>query len=128
MPKQIKSTKINVVEIDADGEVLGRLAVRAAIILRQKDTPGFLPYLMPTQKVIVYNTDKIRVTGRKYEDKIYYHHSGYPGGLKETPLKDELERDSREVVRRAIYGMLPKNKLRDKIIRNLTLFKEQIDK
>lgn len=118
--------KVKTIEIDAKGQILGRLAVNVANILREKDKAGFAPHLLPHQKVNVYNADKIRVTGTKLETKIYRRHSGYPGGLKEEPLKAVFQKDSREVVRRAVYGMLPKNKLRDKIIRNLTIFRGEL--
>lgn len=110
-------------KIDAKNRILGRLAVETAILLRGKHKPNYLPYLDQGDKVIVFNTDKIKVTGRKLKQKIYRHHSGYLGHLKETPLEKLLERDSREVIRRAVYNMLPKNKLRDKMIRRLILYK-----
>lgn len=118
-----KKTKRDPVELDASGQILGRLASHLAILLREKDRAGFAPHLQPSQKVIVYNTDRIRVSGNKLEAKIYRRHSGYPGGLKEEPLKTVFAKDSRRALRRAVYGMLPKNRLRDKIIRNLALLK-----
>ncbi len=109
--------------IDASDQILGRLAVKAANLLRGKDKPSYLPYLDKGDNVIITNTDKIKVSGKKLKNKIYFRYSGYPGGLKETRLEDALEKDSREVVRKAIYGMLPKNKLRDKMIKKLRLYK-----
>lgn len=109
--------------IDAKQKILGRLAVEAANLLRGKHKPTFRPYLDEGDIVTVINTDKIRFSGRKMKQKIYYHHSGYPGGLQETSLEKLMEKDSRQVVRRAVYGMLPKNKLRDRIIKKLKLFK-----
>ncbi len=109
--------------IDATNKILGRLAVEIANLLRGKNKSDFVPYLDKGDEVIVINTDKIRVTGQKLKKKIYYRHSGYPGGLKETKLEQALEQDSREVIRKAVYGMLPKNKLRDKIIKKLKLYK-----
>jgi large subunit ribosomal protein L13 len=109
--------------IDATNKILGRLAVEVANLLRGKNKTDFVPYLDKGDEVVIINTDKIKVTGRKLKQKIYYRHSGYPGGLKETRLEEALEKDSREVVRKAIYGMLPKNKLRDKIIKKLKLYK-----
>jgi len=109
--------------IDATNKILGRLAVEVANLLRGKNKANFVPYLVQGDEVVVINTDKIKVTGRKMKQKIYYNHSGYPGGLKETRLEEAMEKDSRQVIRRAVYGMLPKNKLRDKIIKKLKLYK-----
>ena len=111
--------------IDATNMILGRLAVEIANLLRGKHRPDFVPYLNKGDDVIVTNTDKIRVTGQKLKKKIYYHHSGYPGGIKEIKLEEFLKKDSREVIRKAVYGMLPKNKLRDKVIKKLTLYKKE---
>ena len=113
-------------KIDAAGKILGRLAVEAAVFLRGRNEAKYLPYLEPKNQVTVFNTDKIKVTGKKMKQKIYYRHSSYPGGLKEESLEKLFARDSREVLKRAVYGMLPKNKLRDKIIKNLKLYKEGI--
>ena len=115
-------------KIDAKNQILGRLAVQVANLLRGKNKPEFVPYMEIGDEVLVYNTDKIRLTGKKEDQKIYYHHSGYPGGIKEVPFKMAMEKDSREVIKKAVYGMLPKNKLRDKIIKKLKLQKEEIDK
>jgi large subunit ribosomal protein L13 len=109
--------------LDATNKILGRLAVELANLLRGKNKPDFVPYADRGDEVVVINTDKIKVTEQKLKKKIYYRHSGYPGGLKETPLEKVLEKDSREVVRKAVYGMLPKNKLRDKMINKLKLYK-----
>ncbi len=112
-------------KIDATNKILGRLAVEIANLLRGKNKPNFVPYLDVGDKVIVINTDKIKVTGRKMKQKIYYRHSGYPGGIKATRLEEAMEKDSRQVIRKAVYGMLPKNKLRDKIIKKLKLYKKE---
>ena len=109
--------------IDATDKILGRLAVEVANLLRGKGKTSFVPYLDVGDNVVITNTDKIRVTGRKLKQKIYYRHSGYPGGIKEEVLEDLLKRDSRKVIRAAVYGMLPKNKLRDRIIKKLELYK-----
>lgn len=106
-------------KIDATNEVLGRLATRVAILLRGKDKPNFDPARLSGNKVIVYNTDQIHTTGKKMAQKKYRHHSGYPGGLKEETLQRLFTRDSREVLRRAVLGMLPKNRLRSRMIKNL---------
>lgn len=110
-------------KIDANNKILGRLAVEVANLLRGKNKTNFVPYLDQGDQVIITNTDKIKVTGRKMKDKIYYRHSGYPGGIKEITLGEAIKKDSREVIRKAVYGMLPKNKLRNKVIKKLKLFK-----
>lgn len=110
-------------QIDASGKILGRVAVQAANFLRGKNSPKFLPRITPENIVTITNTDKIRVTGKKMNQKSYFRHSSYPGGLKEEALWKIFERDSREVVKRAVYGMLPRNRTRDKIIKNLKLYK-----
>ncbi|KPJ54938.1 50S ribosomal protein L13 [Parcubacteria bacterium DG_72] len=105
--------------IDAKGKVLGRLATQIAGLLRGKQKPDFAPNKDIGDIVVVKSIDKIRVTGKKYTDKIYYRHSGYLGGLKETTYKKMFERNPSEVLKKAVYGMLPKNKLRDKQIKRL---------
>lgn len=112
--------------VDATGKILGRLAVQAAVFLRGKNQAAFVPYLTPCNQVIIFNTDKIRLTGKKAKQKIYSRHTGYPKGLRQESLEKLLIRDSREVIRLAVYGMLPKNRTRDKIIKNLKLFKGEI--
>jgi len=100
-------------KIDAANKVLGRLAVEIALLLRGKDKPGYLPNRDMGDFVTIKNSDKILVTGNKADQKIYYHHSGYMGGLKEVPFKKIFKRNPSEVIRKAVYGMMPKNKLRD---------------
>jgi len=112
--------------LDAAGKILGRLAVEAAVLLRGRNKATWLPRLTPTNKVVIFNTDKIKVSGKKLEQKIYRRHTGYPGGLREESLEKLLARDSRKVVKRAVYGMLPRNRTRDKTIRNLSLYKGEI--
>lgn len=114
--------------IDAKGKILGRLAVEVANLLRGKGKTDFVSNLIKGDEVVVFNTDKIAVTGNKMKNKIYYRHSGYPGGIKGINFEDSIKKDSRQVIRKAVYGMLPKNKLRNKIIRNLKLFKGEIEK
>ncbi|MBI2121909.1 MAG: 50S ribosomal protein L13 [Candidatus Sungbacteria bacterium] len=109
--------------IDAANQILGRLATRVAVLLRGKDRPDFDPARFSDNKVAVHNTDKMRVTGKKMPQKKYRRHSGYPGGLKEEALERLFARDSREVLRRAVLGMLPKNRLRSRWIKNLILRK-----
>lgn len=118
-------TPVLVVEIDVTGEVLGRIATKIATILRGKNKPAFRPYKIVGDKVLVINASKIMVTGRKMEDKIYYKHTGYLGHLKAETLKDVMHRDPSEVLRRAVYGMLPDNKLRDLLMKNLVIKNEE---
>ena len=97
--------------VDAEGETLGRLATRIADVLRGKDKPTFTPHVDTGDFVVVVNADKIHVTGKKLEQKRYYRHSGYPGGLRSRTLAEQLERQPTEVIRRAVKGMLPRNRL-----------------
>lgn len=109
--------------IDATEKILGRLAVEIAILLRGKDKPDYAPYLDMGQEVVVVNTSRIKVTGKKAESKKYYRHSGYPGGIKEITYKRLFARDPNEILRKAVYGMLPRNKLRAKMMKRLKLYK-----
>ena len=97
--------------VDADGVVLGRLASEVAKILRGKHKPMFAPHMDTGDHVIVVNAAGVRMTGTKADQKIYYRHSGYPGGLKSRTLREQLERRPTEVIRSAVRGMLPKNRL-----------------
>jgi large subunit ribosomal protein L13 len=97
--------------VDAEGKTLGRLATQIADTLRGKGKPEYTPHVDTGDFVVVVNAEKIAVTGNKLDDKIYYRHSGYPGGLKERPLRDELARRPTEVLRKAVKGMLPRNRL-----------------
>jgi large subunit ribosomal protein L13 len=110
--------------VDATDQVLGRLATRVARVLIGKDKPAFTPYLDSGDHVIVINADKIRMTGNKIEQKVYYSHSGYPGGLKEVPVKRVRETRPEWVVREAIVGMLPKNKLRARRAKKLRVYRD----
>lgn len=111
-------------KFNADGEILGRLATKVAIVLRGKDSADFSPNMPDlSRKVIVFNIDKLKFTGNKLENKKYFAYSGYPGGIRERTLEESMERDSREVFKLAVYGMLPKNRLRAKFMVNLKLFK-----
>ena len=114
-------------KINAKNKVLGRLAVKIANLLRGKNKPEFLPYKDNGDGVLLYNTDKVILTGKKSKQKIYYHHSGYPGGIKEITFEKAMKDDSRKVLRKAVYGMMPKNRLRNQIIKKLKLYKEKID-
>ncbi|HHE76652.1 MAG TPA: 50S ribosomal protein L13 [Candidatus Parcubacteria bacterium] len=105
--------------IDADGKPLGRLAAEIAVILRGKNEPDFAPNKDEGCFVIVKNIKRIKLTGRKMDSKAYYRHSGYPGGLKRVPMKKVFEKDPGEVLKKAVFGMLPKNRLRAKQIKRL---------
>lgn len=111
--------------IDATDKILGRIATEAAFVLRGKNSAAFEPHILSGNKVTITNTDRVRVTGTKMTTKLYRQHSGYPGGLSEEKLEDLMKRDSRRVLRIAVMGMLPKNRLRAKMIRNLELFKQE---
>lgn len=108
--------------IDAANRVLGRLATEIAVLLRGKNKPDFAPNKDMGDFVTVRNFSKIRITGKKFEQKIYYRHTGYLGGLKEVPLKKLFEKDPAEVLKKAVFGMLPKNKLRAKQIKRLRIY------
>jgi len=97
--------------IDADGQILGRLATRAARLLTGKDKPIYTPFLDTGDHVIIINAEKVRLTGKKLTDKMYRHHTGYPGGLRETAAGMLLSKDPGKLVREAVFGMLPKTKL-----------------
>ncbi len=112
-------------KINAKNKILGRLAVEIANLLRGKGKVEFVPYKDVGDKVVVINSDKLKFTGQKLKKKIYYRHSGYLGGIKERPLEKAMEKDSREVLRQAVYGMLPKNKLRDILIKKLEIYKQE---
>lgn len=108
--------------IDADGVVLGKLAVRVAVILRGKDKPIFHPAVDTGDRVIVVNAGKVHLTGKKMTDKMYYTHSLYPGGLKATPYGELLKKDPERVVKKAVRLMLPKNRLARQILGNLKVY------
>lgn len=114
-----KQTKRETHIIDAAGKPLGRIATQIAILLRGKHKPQYQPHLDIGDFVVVKNVDKIRLTGKKFDKKVYYRHSGYLGGLKEIPLKKLFEKDPSLVLKKAVWGMLPKNKLRAKMIKRL---------
>jgi len=97
--------------IDADGVILGEVATKAAVLLRGKHKPMWAPHMDVGDYVIIVNAAKVAVTGKKRSDKIYYRHSGYPGGLKSPTFEDVMAKDPRRVIEHAIKGMLPKNAL-----------------
>jgi large subunit ribosomal protein L13 len=108
--------------IDADGEILGRLASKVATVLLGKHKPTFTPGVAVGDGVIVINASKIRVTGKKMTEKMYYRHSGYPGGLKSISLRDQLAKHPDRVIRAAVWGMLPHNKRGKSIIKWLKVY------
>lgn len=110
--------------IDASGQVLGRLASKVARVLMGKHKPTYTPHIDSGDFVVVLNASKIRVTGKKLKDKIYYHHSGYPGGLKEIRLEELLKRHPERVIYLAVKRMLPKNKLQAKRLRRLKIYSD----
>jgi large subunit ribosomal protein L13 len=108
--------------VDAEGQTLGRLASKIAPILKGKHKPTYTPHLDCGDFVIVVNAQKLRVTGRKLDQKFYYHHSGYPGGIKSISLRDQLDRHPDRVIEAAIRGMLPKNRLGRRMIKKLKVY------
>lgn len=108
--------------VDADGLVLGRLAAKIANIVRGKHKPMWAPHADVGDYVIVVNADKVRLTGRKADTKVYHHHSGYPGGLKATPFRRMLTKRPEFIVREAVRGMLPHNRLGRKILGHVKIY------
>ncbi|MCL7452650.1 MAG: 50S ribosomal protein L13 [Anaerolineae bacterium] len=108
--------------IDAEGQTLGRLASKIAPILKGKHKPIYTPHLDCGDFVVVINADKVRVTGNKMDQKFYYRHSGYPGGIKSISLRDQLARHPERVLQAAVRGMLPKNKLGRRMIKKLKVY------
>ncbi|MCL4491643.1 MAG: 50S ribosomal protein L13 [Nitrospirae bacterium] len=109
--------------IDAKDQVLGRMASRIASYLRGKHKPVFTPNVDTGDFVIVVNADKVKVTGNKLTDKIYYHHTGYIGNLKEKSLKDRMNSEPEKVIEDAVWGMLPKNRLGRVMIKKLKVYR-----
>jgi large subunit ribosomal protein L13 len=108
--------------VDADGKNLGRLATQIADTLRGKTKPQYTPHVDTGDFVVVVNAEKIAVTGKKLDEKVYYRHSGYPGGLKQRTLREQLERRPTEVLRMAVKGMLPKNRLAARQLTKLKIY------
>lgn len=108
--------------VNAEGKTLGRLASEIAKVLRGKHKPIYTPHLDCGDYVIVINADKVGVTGRKLDQKIYYRHSGYPGGLKSISLRNQLQKHPERVLEAAVRGMLPKNRLGRKMMRKLKVY------
>jgi large subunit ribosomal protein L13 len=108
--------------VDASGQTLGRLASRIAQVLKGKHKPTYSPHLDGGDYVVVINADKIAVTGRKMDQKAYYRHTGYPGGIRETNLRGLLERHPTHALKFAVRGMLPKNRLGRRMIKKLKIY------
>lgn len=108
--------------VDADGQSVGRLATQIAMRLRGKNKPTFTPHVDTGDFVVVINTGKLRFTGDKWNSKKYYRHTGYFGSLIETSAKEQLEKDSTEIIVKAVRGMLPKNKLANQLITKLKAY------
>lgn len=108
--------------VDAQGQTLGRLTSRIATALLGKHKPGFTPGADVGDYVIVINAGGVTVTGKKLSDKFYHHHSGYPGGLKSISLRDQLAKHPERVIRAAVWGMLPHNKMAREVIKRLKVY------
>jgi large subunit ribosomal protein L13 len=121
------STKVSDIErkwwvIDASGKTLGRLATEAAVLLKGKHKPIYSPHLDVGDYVVIVNADKVEVTGKKLTDKIYYHHSNYPGGLKSISLEKMLEAHPTRAIEHAVKGMLPHNRLGAAMFKKLKVY------
>lgn len=109
--------------VDAKDAVLGKLATKVATYLRGKNKPVFTPNVDTGDFIIVINADKIRLTGKKVTDKVYYHHSGYIGGIKAQTAKELLEKKPETIIEKAVWGMLPKNRLGRTMIKKLKVYR-----
>jgi large subunit ribosomal protein L13 len=108
--------------IDANGQVLGRVATKAATILSGKHRPHYAPFLVTGDHVVIVNADKVKLTGQKLEQKVYRWHTRYPGGLREAKITKVLATKPERVIREAVLGMLPKNKLRKRMVQRLKVY------
>jgi large subunit ribosomal protein L13 len=108
--------------VDAQGQVLGRLATRIAMALRGKNKPTFTPHTDAGDFVVVVNADKVRLTGQKWDQKVYYRHSGYMGGLKSITARQLVKKRPEELLREAVRGMLPKNSLGRQLLKKLKIY------
>lgn len=109
--------------VDANDAILGRLAAKIATYLRGKNKPVFTPNVDTGDFVIVVNAEKVKTTGKKLDDKIYYHHSGYPGGIKDETLRERLAKKPEQVITAAVWGMLPKNRLGRAMLKKLKVYR-----
>jgi large subunit ribosomal protein L13 len=110
---------------DAKEKNLGRMATEIANVLSGRNKVDFAPNVDGGEYVVIVNSDQVQTTGGKMKKKMYHHYSGYPGGIKSLRLEEKIEKDSRKVFQEAVYGMLPKNKLRDKMIKRLLIYKDE---
>lgn len=108
--------------VDAEGKTVGRLATKVAMTLMGKDKPQFTPHADSGDFVIVVNAEKVNFTGKKWNQKTYYRHTGYPGGLKSITAENLLKMKPEEIIRKAVWGMLPKNKWQDRLIKRLKIY------
>jgi large subunit ribosomal protein L13 len=108
--------------MNAEGKVLGRLSTELAKILKGKNKPSYTPHVDTGDFVVVINAEKITLTGKKMKEKVYYHHTGYPGGIKETTAEKLLVKKPTEIIRMAVKGMLPKNSLGRQMLRKLKIY------
>ncbi len=117
-----ENTERKWVLVDAEGKVLGRMATEIAAILRGKTKPTYTPHMDSGDFVVVINAEKVALTGRKWFQKMYYHHSGYPGGIKSITAEKLRQKRPEEIIRKAVWGMLPKNRLGRKLIKKLKVY------
>jgi len=113
---------------NAQGKILGRLAVEIAKVLSGRNKVDFTPNVDGGDFAVITNSDEVKVTGNKTKGKIYYRFSGYPGGITEIAFKDQIKKDSRKIIKSAVYGMLPKNKLRRCMLKRLFIYKKDAPK
>ncbi|MDH5680638.1 MAG: 50S ribosomal protein L13 [Spirochaetota bacterium] len=121
IPKK-EEVKDSWVLVDAKDQVLGRLATKIAMILRGKNSPEFTPHLPGEHGVVVINASEVKVTGRKTSDKLYYHHTGYPGGIRSISFEKVIVKKPDFPIRHAVKGMLPKNRLGRKLLGRLKIY------
>ena len=119
-----KSIKRNWHLFDAREESFGRMASKIAVLLRGKNKTSFTPHLDGGDYVVVINSDNLKYTGNKDSGKVYYRYSGYMGGMKSITLRDQIKKDSKKVIKDAVFGMLPKNKLRSEMMKRLKVYKD----
>jgi len=107
---------------DAKDRILGRLATKIACVLRGKNKVGFTSHIDDGDAIVVINAQQVRVSGKKEEDKIYFHYTGYPGGIRQITLQEQREKDARKIISHAVIGMLPKNKLSRQMQKRLFVY------
>jgi len=123
-----KTVEKNWVLVDADGQTLGRLASRVAILLRGKHKPNFTPHVDCGDNVIVINSKKIKLSGNKWEQKKYIRYTGYPGGQRSLSALEQFAKNPNSIIEKSVKGMLPKNKLGANLFRNLHVFSDSVHK